>query len=136
MRRLFLLAAVLAALGATATLTYAAGRQLAGTRTPKVTVRPKVAMLVVPDVRKEAFVFAKEQLQDGGFAWRVGGGARGYSANTVVAQSPLPGTRLIDTGAPLITLTLARNPRYKASGEPQDVSPYAPTANRQASGAQ
>ena len=136
MRRFFLFAAVLAALGATATLTYAAGRKLASTPAAKTNVRPKVATLVVPDVRKEAFVFAKEQLQDEGFAWSVGGGVRGFSANTVVGQSPSPGTRLVDTGAPLITLTLARNHRYKPTGEAEDVSPYAPTPNRRAPGLQ
>jgi beta-lactam-binding protein with PASTA domain len=130
MRRLFIVVAVVAVLGATATLTYAAGRKLAATPAAPATAAPKRATLVIPDVRNEAYVFAKEQLQDAGFAWRVVGGVRGYAANTVVAQSPAPGTKIVDTGAPLIRLTLARNGRYKQAGEPEDGSPYAPTAVR------
>jgi hypothetical protein len=84
-------------------------------------------------VRHEAFVFAKGALQDGGFAWRVTGGVHGFPANTVVEQSPAPGTKLVDTGAPLVTIKLARNGKYKQTGEPQDVSPYAPTPLRYAS---
>jgi beta-lactam-binding protein with PASTA domain len=79
-----------------------------------------------------AFVFAKEQLQDLGFAWRVRGRVHGYAANTVVTQSPAPGTRLVSTGAPLIVVGLKRNKSYRESGQPEDTSPYAPTADRQA----
>ena len=80
--------------------------------------------LVVPDVRNQAFVFAKGALEDAGFAWRVVGSVHGYAANTVVAQSPAAGTRVLDTGAPLITLTLHRNSAYPQSGSSEDVSPY------------
>jgi len=132
MRRLLLFVAVVAALGASATLTYAAGRQLAATppATPPAAAKP--ATVVVPDLRGEAFVFAKQQLQDSGFAWRVIGGVEGYAANTVVAQTPAAGTTLLDTGAPLVKVTLARNGRYRPSGVPQNTSPYGPTAARQA----
>ncbi|MGH3000917.1 MAG: PASTA domain-containing protein, partial [Gaiellaceae bacterium] len=80
----------------------------------------------------EAFVFAKSELQDAGFAWKVKGGLPGFPANVVVSQSPAPGTRLIDTGAPLITVTLERNTQCRncSQGDPQNTSPYAPTANR------
>jgi beta-lactam-binding protein with PASTA domain len=130
MRRLLFIAAFCIALAMTA-ITYAAGRQIA-------TVPPSPAagqvgvpvVLVVPDLRNEAFVFAKGQLQDAGFAWKVVGGTPGYPANTVVSQSPPPGTKLVDTGAPLITLTLSRNKQYRPTGEPEDTSPYAPTKNR------
>jgi PASTA domain len=132
MRRLLLLAAVLCALGATATLTYAAGRKLAATPAAAPTHPAPAATVVVPDVRHQAFVFAKGALQDSGFAWRVTGGVHGFPANTVVAQSPAPGTKLVDTGAPLVKLTLARNAKYKQTGEPEDVSPYAPTRLRYA----
>jgi beta-lactam-binding protein with PASTA domain len=130
MRRLLIVVAVIAALGATATLTYAAGQKLAAVPPAPVTSAPKRLTVVVPDVRNMAFVFAKQELQDGGFAWRVVGGARGYAANTVVGQSPSAGTRLVDTGAPLVTVTLARNAKYKQAGEAQDRSPYSPTAVR------
>jgi hypothetical protein len=132
MRRLLLLAVVLAALGGTATLTYAAGQKIAAPPRAAATKPPAatLATLVVPDVRHQAYVFAKESLQDEGFAWRVRGGVPGYAANTVVGQSPAPGTRVVDTGAPLVTVTLARNGKYRPTGEPQNASPYAPTALR------
>ena len=108
---------------ATAAVTFAAGKQLAAKPANKaaaaVTAPPT---LVVPDVRKQAFVFAKGTLEDGGFAWRVAGSVHGFAANTVAAQSPAPGVRLIDTGAPLVTVTLARNPRYAEHGAPEDAS--------------
>ena len=124
-------AIVLLALGATATLTYAAGRKLASAPTTHaVAAKPQLATLVVPDVTKEAYVFAKGQLQDAGFAWRVTGSVQGYAANTVVSQSPAAGTVLLDTGAPPITLTLALNKKYKESGAPVATSPYSATAIR------
>lgn len=130
MRRLFLIVALLVAL-ATAAITYAAGRKLAVVPSSTAVARQSPpAVVVVPDVRREAFVFAKGQLQDAGFAWKVNGGVPGYPANTVLTQSPAPGTKLVDTGAPLVTLTLARNRQYRPTGEPQDTSPYAPTADR------
>jgi beta-lactam-binding protein with PASTA domain len=114
---------VLLGLAATATLTYAAGRPVSSTPAASATVAPKPP-LVVPDVRNQAFVFAKGALEDSGFAWRVLGSVHGYAANTVVAQSPAAGTRVLDTGAPLITLTLHRNSAYPQSGASEDVSPY------------
>ena len=56
--------------------------------------------------------------------WRVAGSVHGYAANTVAAQSPAAGTRVLDTGAPLITVTLHRNSAYPQSGSSEDVSPY------------
>jgi beta-lactam-binding protein with PASTA domain len=129
MRRLLFIAAVFVALAMTA-ISFAAGRQLAVTP-PSAAQLPSTPLTVlVPDIRREAFVFAKGQLQDSGFAWKVVGGAPGYPANVVVSQSPAPGTRLIDTGAPLITVTLERNKQSGPKGEPEDTSPYAPTAVR------
>jgi len=130
MRRLLFIAAVLVALAMTA-ITYAAGRQIAVSPAAPTGAQGTVpVVVVVPDLRNEAFVFAKGQLQDAGFAWKVVGGTPGYPANTVVSQTPPPGTKLVDTGAPLITLTLARNKQYSPKGEPEDTSPYAPTKNR------
>jgi hypothetical protein len=115
---------VLLGLAATATLTYAAGRQ---STPPASTTAAPAPPLVVPDVRNQAFVFAKGTLEDGGFAWRVLGSVHGYAPNTVATQSPAAGTRVLDTGAPLITLTLKRNPAYPQTGEAADASPYAGT---------
>jgi hypothetical protein len=115
---------VLVALGATAGLTFAAGSQVpSAPAVPTVAATPSPP-LVVPDVRNQAFVFAKGTLGDAGFAWRVAGSVRGFAANVVVAQTPAAGTRIVDTGAPLITLTLKRNSSYPQSGEAADTSPY------------
>ena len=129
MRRLLFTAAVFVPLALTA-ISFAAGRRLQDVPTTAGRLPSTPLTLVVPDVRQEAFVFAKGQLQDAGFAWKVTGGAPGYSANIVVTQSPAPGTKLVDTGAPLIRITLERNRQYAPKGVPEDTSPYSPTANR------
>jgi hypothetical protein len=77
----------------------------------------------VPDVTGQAFVFAKGTLEDTGLAWKVVGNVHGYAVNKVAKQTPAPGTKLKDTGAPTITITLART-SYAETGEPEDVSPY------------
>jgi hypothetical protein len=115
---------VLLGIAATATLTYAAGRPVSAKTTAFTTHTAAPPPLVVPDVRNQAFVFAKGALEDAGFAWRVAGSVHGYAANTVAAQSPAAGTRVLDTGAPLITVTLHRNSAYPQSGSSEDVSPY------------
>jgi PASTA domain-containing protein len=117
---------VVAGIAGTATLTYAAGRQASGWTPSSTTAAPKPP-IAVPDVRGQAFVFAKGALEDAGFAWQVTGAVHGYAANTVVSQSPAPGTRVIDTGAPLVTLSLKRNGGYAQIGQAEDVSPYAAT---------
>jgi hypothetical protein len=114
---------------ATGTLTYAAGRQLAATKAPKaqtpaVTPRPT---LVVPDVRGQAFVFAKGILEDSGFGWRVTAGVQGYATNVVATQQPAAGTRVQDTGAPMLKLTL-RHGTYGQDGQPEDTAPYSGTS--------
>ena len=118
---------VLLGLAGTATLTYAAGRQL-GSAPGTATAQAPTPPIVVPDVENQAFVFAKGALEDAGFAWHVVGSVHGYAANTVASQSPAAGTRVIDTGAPVITLTLKRNGSYGQTGEAQDAAPYAATA--------
>jgi hypothetical protein len=112
---------------ATGTLTYAAGRQMTTppkAQTPIVTPRPS---LVVPDVRGQAFVFAKGILEDSGFGWRVSGGVQGYATNVVATQQPAPGTRVQDTGAPMLKLTL-RHGTYGQDGQPEDTAPYSGTS--------
>jgi hypothetical protein len=79
-------------------------------------------VLTVPDVRGQMFVFASGMLEDGGFGWKVNGGAGGYPSNVVASQSPKPGTHVFDTGAPAVTLHLLR--RGAQLGEPQNRSPY------------
>jgi hypothetical protein len=126
----------LAALGLSAGLTFAAGKQIqASAPAAAPTQQRKAETVVVPDLRNQAFVFAKGMLEDKGFAWRVAGSVRGYASNTVVRQSPAPGTKLIQTGSPLITVTLARNGSYPQTGAPEDASPYAGTPLRLADAA-
>src|SRR5688572_302131 len=88
-----------------ATYTLAAEKKTPPTNAAdSATARPEV--LVVPDVRGKAYVFAKGILQDAGFAWRVQGPVQGYAANVVTFQSPAPRARVVDNGAPTVTLRL------------------------------
>jgi hypothetical protein len=119
----------LVALLATTTLTFAAENRTVAAKKPAAApakARPKV--LVVPDVQNQVYVFAKGSLEEAGFAWRVIGSVAGYSANRVAAQSPAAGTRVIDTGAPTISLTLSLNPGYPQDGSPENASPFRGTA--------
>jgi PASTA domain-containing protein len=121
--------AVLVVLLATATITFAAETHSSPVRRPAAAPAAPT-LLLVPDVRRQAYVFAKTTLEESGFAWRVAGSVRGYSANLVSGQSPAPGTRVFDTGAPTIVLTLTRNSRYGEEGAPEDTSPYPGTGIR------
>jgi len=101
---------------------------------PKAPLRPAThtpVTLVVPDVRGQAYVFAEGALEDAGFSWYVTG-RNGFSSSTVVAQSPAPGTRVLDTGAPLVTLQVTRNRAYGERGTAENKSPYRGTAVRPA----
>jgi hypothetical protein len=115
---------------ASATISFAAENTLlAPTPAPEpAAVAPP--LVSVPDVRGQAYVFAKGTLEERGFAWRVTGSVQGYPANTVVSQIPAAGTRVIDTGLPTILLGLQRNGGYAQKGMPENVSPYAGTKIR------
>jgi hypothetical protein len=119
-------AAIACAIGlGTATLTFAASSTLSSP-TPPVATPPAAApqALIVPDVRKQAYVFAKGTLEQGGFAWRVEGAVPGFAANVVVSQSPEPGSKVVPDGAPVVVLRLSRNAAYPQKGVPENVSPY------------
>lgn len=124
-----LLALTVVWLLATAALTYAAAQKIgtapAAPTTAATTTTAAPEVMTVPDVRRQAYVFAKGTLGDNGFGWRVEGGVKGYASNLVVSQTPAPGTRVIDTGAPLVVLHLTR--AGAQSGVPEDVSSDAPT---------
>jgi hypothetical protein len=110
----------------TGTLAFAATSTLSTPAAPTAApVAAKLEPLVVPDVRKQAYVFAKGSLEQDGFAWRVEGSVPGFAANVVVSQSPAPGARVIADGAPIIVLRLSRNGSYEQEGVPENVSPYA-----------
>jgi peptidoglycan hydrolase-like protein with peptidoglycan-binding domain len=116
---------------ATTALTYAAAQRMNTAATPPVTTAAAAAapqVLVVPDVRRQAYVFAEGTLGDGGFTWRVEGSVRGFASNNVVSQTPAPGTRLVDTGAPTIVLHLEKAKGVAESGVAQDISPNLGTA--------
>ena len=115
----------------TAAFTLAADNTIVGAATPDPATGAAKAQteLVVPSVSGQAYVFVKGILEDAGFAWRVVGSVRGFSSNRVITQSPSAGTRVLDTGAPTITLRLVRGP-YAQLGRPVDVSPYRGTVVR------
>jgi PASTA domain-containing protein len=114
----------------TAAFTFAADSTIVGPSAPAEPTQPAQPQeLVVPSVVGQAYVFSKGILEDAGFAWQVKGSVRGYSSNRVLTQSPAPGTRVVDTGAPTVTLRLVRG-AYEQLGNPQDSAPYAGTAIR------
>jgi len=114
----------------TAAFTFAADSTIVGpSPSAKPTQPAQPQELVVPSVVGQAYVFSKGILEDAGLAWSVKGSVRGYSSNRVLTQSPAPGTRVVDTGAPTVTLRLVRGP-YGQLGTPQDSAPYAGTAIR------
>jgi hypothetical protein len=111
---------------ASATLAVGAAKRL--TAVPQGAPAPVApATMVVPDLSGQAFVFAKGTLEDTGFAWQVIGSVHGYAANNVTRQSPPAGTRVRDTGAPTVSVTLERT-HYPEKGSPEDVSPYVGTS--------
>lgn len=118
---------------ATAALTFAAAHRIGKVQTPTTATTAATApsapgTLVVPDVRRQAYVFAKGTLGDSGFAWKVEGAVQGFASNLVNAQTPAPGTRVVDTGAPTIVLHLTR--AGKQSGVPEQTSDTKGTALR------
>jgi hypothetical protein len=124
-----LLALTVVWLFATAALTFAAAHKMgAGPAVVPTTTVATVPqrVLVVPDLRRQAFVFSKGTLSDAGFSFRIEGPVKGFASNTVVSQTPAPGTRVIDTGAPLVILHLSRTGAQ--NGLPEDVSSVTPTA--------
>jgi hypothetical protein len=111
-----------------ATFTLAADKKVTPPATgPDAAQVAKPTVLTVPDVRGKAYVFAKGILQDAGLAWRVRGSVQGYSANLVVSQSPAPGSRVIDNGAPIVSVRLSKNAAYGERGLPENEAPYAGT---------
>jgi hypothetical protein len=119
----------LVALLATTTLTFAAEkRTVAASKTTTAPTKRATRVLVVPDVQNQVYVFAKGTLEEAGFAWKVVGSVAGYSANRVTLQTPPPGTRVLDTGAPTVALALTVNRGYLEKGAPENASPFRGTA--------
>ena len=118
--RLTAVAAVVLLLSATISL---AADKPGAMKKPANHLQAAKTVMVVPDVRGQLFVFASGSLEDSGFGWKVRGSVHGYPANVVASQSPKPGTHVLDTGAPTITLHLSRG-KSPELGQPQDRSPY------------
>jgi hypothetical protein len=112
-----------------ATISLAADKPVA--RKPAAQPAAPRQVLVVPNVLGQVFVFASGTLEDNGFGWKVRGAVGGYPVNLVVSQSPKPGTRVVDTGSPTITLQLLRGHAPQV-GEPQNRSPYGASLIRRA----
>jgi PASTA domain len=110
-----------------ATFTVAAEQKKSLRKPAHAAVAKRPAVLEVPDVRGKPYVFAKGILQDAGFAWRLNGDVQGYAANVVDYQAPAPGVRVIDNGAPRVTLRLSKNSAYGERGLPENEAPYAGT---------
>ncbi len=126
--RRLLVVVPLALLAAGVTLAFGAPQAEAPLPAPAVAApAPVVPIVVVPDLRWQAYVFARGILLDKGFAWTVDGAVQGYAANIVVKQTPRPGTRLVDTGAPTIHLLLRVNPHAPELGNPMSGSTYSGT---------
>lgn len=121
----------LAAAGLLVSATISLAADKPTVRMPAAHTSAQRQVMVVPDVRSQLFVFASGNLEDGGFGWKVRGSVGGFPANVVVSQSPKPGTHVIDTGAPTITLVLARG-RGVELGQPQNRSPYGASVIRAA----
>ena len=117
-----LTAVAAAGLLVSATISLAADKPTLATKTAKHAAAPQQVM-TVPDLRGQLFVFASGTLEDTGFGWHVRGAVEGYPSNVVVSQSPRPGMHVLNTGAPTITLRLARGNGAEL-GKPQDRSPY------------
>jgi beta-lactam-binding protein with PASTA domain len=110
------------------TLTLAADRANPQRPSLAAVVSTGPRTLIVPRVAGQAYVFAKSILQDHGFAWRVTGPVKGYAGNRVFDQAPAAGTVVLDTGAPTVVLSLAKNPAYAELGTPESGAPYRGTA--------
>jgi hypothetical protein len=109
---------------ATAAFTFAADTTIIGpTSANSTSVPAKAPELIVPSVTGQAYVFAKGILEDAGFGWHLTGPVYGYASNRVMAQTPAAGTRVVDTGAPMIVLRLVRG-AYAEKGRPVGTSSY------------
>jgi hypothetical protein len=82
--------------------------------------------VTVPDVRGQSLVLAKGELEQDGFAWGIKGPVKGFHENVVVSQSPAQGTRLLDTGTPLVTLRLKQSGAQTGAPQQHSAAPGTP----------
>jgi hypothetical protein len=116
---------VLCALASIAlTIVFAHGDSSKSRRKAKVTAPPTKT---VPGVVNQPYVFAESALQQQGFGWKVVGPVAGWASAVVSSQSPAQGTKVVDTGAPLVTLQLSKPKGLVTQDIPENSSPYAGT---------
>jgi hypothetical protein len=116
---------VLCALASIAlTIAFAHGDSSKSKRKAKVTAP---LTKTVPGVVNQPYVFAESTLQQQGFGWKVVGPVAGWASAVVSSQSPAQGTKVMDTGAPLVTLQLSKPKGLVTQGIPENSSPYAGT---------
>ena len=116
---------VLCALASIAlTIVFAHGDSSKSRRKAKVTAPPTKT---VPGVVNQPYVFAESALQQQGFGWKVVGPVAGWASAVVSSQSPAQGTKVVDTGAPLVALQLSKPKGLVTQGIPENSSPYAGT---------
>ena len=116
---------VLCALASIAlTIAFAHGDSSKSKRKAKVTAPPTKT---VPGVVSQPYVFAESTLQQQGFGWKVVGPVAGWASAVVSSQSPAQGTKVMDTGAPLVTLQLSKPKGLVTQGIPENSSPYTGT---------
>ena len=103
---------------------FAHGDSSKSRRKGKITAPPTKT---VPGVIGQPYVFAESTLQQQGFGWKVVGSVAGWTGVIVSSQTPAPSTKVVDTGAPLVTLQLTKPKGYVTQGTPVNSSPYAGT---------
>src|SRR5262249_8051846 len=83
---------------------------------------PAPHVLVVPDLTGQAYVFAKGELEDAGFAWVVDGPVKGFAANTVAARPPAArGARTRARRGPGPACSALTRPRSEARTTPRRI---------------
>jgi hypothetical protein len=86
-------------------------------------ISPELCLLD-PELARAARTSPLSRLQDAGFAWKLSGAVQGYAGNRVTRQSPTPGTVVVDTGAPTISISLAHDEAYVPRRRPDNRAPY------------
>jgi len=123
--RVIALVAVLALISIAVTVTIVASRG-SSSKPSRVLETTKLPTKIVPDVAGQPYIFAESTLQAHGFGWRVEGSVAGWAEALVLSQDPVANTEVLDTGAPLVKLQLAK-PKGTQSGTPENSSPYTGT---------
>ncbi|MDX6514580.1 MAG: hypothetical protein QOH73_246 [Gaiellaceae bacterium] len=123
MTRVALLVLFVVALGGGAWFVFHKSPKAMSDTNSRLLAQRRSRAILVPDVRSFALVDAKSTFDQAGLAWEVVGTVKGYHANVVVAQTPAPGTRLVDTGTPLVKLRLRASGAQTGSPQQHSAAP-------------